>query len=781
MATSRGTSFLAFAAEACRRLGAAFPDDTAGAIDRAEQALGRVRWQHDADVAHWAVCEPFHGAVTLACLADMPLSIAGRRFAEVLPELAGLAAVKGRITFEHAPLAAGHRPTPLLDRVIRSLTEVMPFAGSLSADERALVTTVLLFSDVAKGGTPEQRQSWRARLGVDGTVHNEDSAVIFEDVFRRILSKIPLSEDGRFFARARVLCQMSGLCGMRLRGEVPREVFAPLLDHVRTEPDDGARLGMVWSLVNRGETAAVRPGLWTDELAEAFATEEQVVLGSPSSRELGRSHLVERLSRMRGGSLIKSPAFAATDAALDKFGGARRVLENRLAHAQVWYAEPVLGALTLPGAARLLLYLSGVAVAAGLDMHRPWHLDLLGMVDALRDDRGGVRRYPTLLLETLLLGTPLDRLLQGRLGGEGNALAAIVSLPSTKGGDRSLAATFAPEGEAGALITLLSAYESKASAAFHATLKALCDLYRLRKDDFDRVANESNYLASMNASRSDKARMLDHVKPGTIVDVGPGGGVLLEMLADRFPANRIVGIDASSAVCQALIAARGEHGRYEIVEGDAFRLPDLFGEGELSTVIFCSVLHEIFSYVPWGEPPKRFNFASVEAIVRAAFKALRVGGRLIARDGVMPPAGPVVLSFLDAAWADGFRLFVETYEARHVDAEVIDATRVRLDARDVYEFLTTFTWGPASFPYEIREQRAVLPRDEYARRLLAACEGAAPGARAAEVAIPEDLRSYLQPGYLEHLRDHVALLDETGTKPIPLFDITGVWVIERKA
>lgn len=779
MATPRGTTFLAFAAEACRRLGAAFPEDPGAAIARAEGALGRVRWQNDADVAHWVVSEPFHAAVALACLTDLPLSIAGRRFAEVLPEIAGLGEVTRRVTFEHAAIDPSRRPTPLLDRVLRALCEAIPLAGPLSADERALVTTVLLFSDVAKGGTAEQRQSWRVRLGIDGTVHNEDSAVIFEDVFRRILSKIALSEDGRFFARARVLCQVSGLCGMRLRGEVPREVFAPLLDHARTEPDEGERLGVVWSIVNHAETAAVRSGLWSDDLAEAFAAEERVILGVPSSHDLGRSHLVERLARMRGGSLVKPASFGPVEAELERFGGARSVLENRLGHCQVWYAEPVLGALSLGAAARLLLYLSGVAVAAGLDMHRPWHLDLLGMVDALRSGSGEVARYPTLLLETLLLGSPLERLLQGRLGSTDSALAAIVSIPSTKGGDRSLAATFAPEGEAKALITLLAAYESKPSAAFHATLKALCDLYRLRKDDFDRVAAESNYLTSMNASHADKARLLEYVVPGTIVDVGPGGGALLELCADRFASSRIVGIDASAAVCETLRAAQGERKRYEIVQGDAFRMPELFGEGELSTVIFCSVLHEIYSYVPWGDPPKRFNLASVDAIVRAAFKALRVGGRLVIRDGVMPAEGRVVLSLVDPAWAEGLRLFVEAYEARHVEVEHLDGSRVRLQARDAYEFLTTFTWGPASFPYEIREQRAVLPRDEYLARLLRACESAGPGARAAEVPIPPELQSYLQPGYPEHLTGHVALFDETGAHPAPMFDVTGVWVIER--
>ena len=38
-----------------------------------------------------------------------------------------------------------------------------------------------------------------------------------------------------------------------------------------------------------------------------------------------------------------------------------------------------------------------------------------------------------------------------------------------------------------------------------------------RKDEYDRVNNEASYLATMNAARSDKSRMLDYAVPGRIV------------------------------------------------------------------------------------------------------------------------------------------------------------------------------------------------------------------------------------------------------------------------
>ncbi len=781
-----GRTFLTFAPEACRRLAAIHPDEPQRGIDEAERALGEVAWHSEVDVAAWAVASPLHGIVALACLADLPASIAGERIAAVLPELAGLCVPPRVVTYEHQKPREGGRKTPLLDRVIRALTVALPLAAELPPASRALLTTALLFSDVAKGGTGPQRDAWRIRLGVDGTVHNEDSAVILDDVMRRVLSKAPLSEDGRFADRARILCASSGLTGMRLRGEVSRDALGALLDFAKEEPDGGVELGKVWSIMNRAETSAVRDGLWTDALAAEFAEEERAILMTASSRELVRTPFSRRIARMRGGALVSREPPHEVERALDRLQGARSVLEGRLARAQIWYAEAALGALSLDACVRLLLFLSGSAVKAKIDTSRTWHLDLLGLVSELRDDEGRPRRYPVRLLEALLESTKTDRLLAGALGPDGEgasgdeADAPLVSFPSAKGGEHALAVSLRANPEAGALLTLLSVYEKKHAPAFHQTLKSLCDLYGLRKDDFDRVSNEASYLSSMNSARSDKSRMLDFVVPGTIVEVGPGGGVVLELLAERYAGSRIVGLDASRSVVEAFKERHtGVSPPYEMVHGDAFKIADIFGKGELCTVVFCSVLHEIFSYVPWGEPPARFSFASVEAIVAAAFRALRPRGRIIVRDGVMPKDEPRVVSFKSDAWYDGFVLFAKSYEARPVPYDVVGPKRVKLGARDLYEFLTTFTWGPDSFPYEIREQRAVLPRDEYVARLVAACERAEPGAKALEVPVPADLASYLQPGYPSHVEPHLDLFDASGETRVPMPDVNGVWVIER--
>lgn len=772
----RGRTYLTFAPEACKRLHSMLPELTAGDADvlaDAEAALGQVLWHSDVAIATWLASEPFHAIVALATLADEPRSIAGDRIAAVFPELAGLVAPPLVVTYEHAGPSPSFRPTPLLDQVMRALAWARPRVEHLDRATRALVTIVLAFSDVSKGGSVEQKAAWAKRLGVDGTVHNEDSAIILDDVFRRVLSKAPLSEDGRLASEARALCAATGLVGMRLRGEVSRDALAPLHDLLREGDTD--RLAGAWAIINRAETAAVRDGLLTPELEAAFEEEERAILLTAMSIDLMRSPLSDRVARMRGGALMTRESAHDVERVLDALRGVRRVLEGRLARAQIWYAEAAIGALSLDAAVRLLLYCTGAALRAGIDTTRPWHLDLLGLVGELREADGAPRRHPARLLEVILESTRYDKLMQGQLAQDDSPR---FTLPSTKGGEQALRFELRPSREAAALLTLLDVYETKASAQFHATLKALSDLYGLRKDDFDRVSNEASYLAAMNGARSDKARMLDFVIPGTIVEVGPGGGVVLELLAERFAGSRIVGIDSSLAVVEAFRERQGPaEAPFELVHGDAFQLPERFGEGELTTVVFCSVLHEIFSYCERGDPPRRFQIEAVDEIIAAAFRALGKGGRIVIRDGLMPKREPRVLEFLDASWAEGFRLFVRDYEPRRIAFEQLDARRVKLDAADLFEFLTTYTWGPASFPYEIREQRAVLPRDEYVARLLAVCVKACPGARAREIDVGP-LASYLQPGYPAHLAPFVRITDASGAE-VSMPDVNGVWVIEK--
>jgi SAM-dependent methyltransferase len=257
--------------------------------------------------------------------------------------------------------------------------------------------------------------------------------------------------------------------------------------------------------------------------------------------------------------------------------------------------------------------------------------------------------------------------------------------------------------------------------------------------------------------------MLDYVTGNEIVEIGPGGGVVLDLLAARFPHAEIIGVDLSREVVAAL---ERRHQRWRVVLGAAEQLAAVVPAAD--TVVFCSVLHEVFSYT---EP--RFQLASVERVVRAAFDVLRPGGRIVIRDGVMPPPGTRRVRLLAPDARPTLDLYCAQFEGRRITYRELAPDRVEMTTADAMEFLYTYTWGPASFPYEIRELYGILPYDDYVAALVRWCGGPE---RCRVVDNP--LRSYLQPGYRASLANRIELTDEHD-RAVELPDSNCLIVLEK--
>ncbi|HSK05601.1 MAG TPA: methyltransferase, partial [Kofleriaceae bacterium] len=441
-------------------------------------------------------------------------------------------------------------------------------------------------------------------------------------------------------------------------------------------------------------------------------------------------------------------------------------LAPALATCQLWYCEAATSGLTPAAQLGVLAAAVGAARRLGVDVARPWHAQLRPLVARLHGD-GAAVRYRTRLVEAALGAAPIRALVTGTAStGPLGALSARLAHPTDPD---AIVIDYLDTDESAALVTLLGLYETRSQAAFHTMLKALCDLYGLRKDDFDRVANEANYLATMNAARSDKARMLDFVRPGKIVEIGPGGGVVLDLLEERFPDSEVIGLDLSREAIAALEQrARAGRRRWRVVLGAAEELARHV-PAPVDTVVFCSILHEVYSY---SEP--RFALESVRHVVAAAFAALRPGGRLVIRDGVMPPPGTRRVRMLAPDVRPTLALYAEQFEGRPIRFTELGPHRVEMTAADAMEFLYTYTWGPASFPYEVRELYGILTYDDYAARLVEWC-----GGEAAARIVDNPLRSYLQDGYAAALAGKIELTDEHD-RPVPLPDSNCLLVVERR-
>ncbi|HWO22693.1 MAG TPA: methyltransferase [Kofleriaceae bacterium] len=672
----------------------------------------------------------------------------------------------------------------------------------------------ILHLDIAKTASAQHREAWGAQ-GISLEVHNEAAAAILRRADRT--AQWPLSAVLGRLAIAWI--EAHGLAGQHVRGEGPLAMYAPFVGTLRdlapglarltsVPPGDAVRLALdALHVLDACDTAAVREGLLDDALLEQLAGVRERLASvcappawaqpdralaqlAPPSRLRGAPGepvaegaraavvraLADRLRALRAGRQRAGEPAAAVDAAVDALGDTElEALAPALATCQLWYCETATSGLSPAAQLAVLAAAVGAARRIGVDVSRPWHAQLRPLIARLHGGGPGGAgeqsppdvRYRTRLVEAALGAVPIRALVTGTAStGPLGTLSARLAHPTDPD---AIVIDYVDTAESAALVTLLGLYETRSQAAFHAMLKSLCDLYGLRKDEFDRVANEASYLASMNAARSDKARMLDFVRPGRIVEIGPGGGVVLDLLEERFPDSEVIGVDLSREVVTALEQrAKVSQRRWRVVLGAAEELARHV-ETPVDTVVFCSILHEVYSYT---EP--RFSLESVREVVAAAFAALPPGGRIVIRDGVMPPSGTRRIRMLAPDLRPTLELYVAQFEGRPIRFTELAPDRVEMTAADAMEFLYTYTWGPASFPYEVRELYGILPYDEYAAKLVEWC-----GGEAAARIVPNPLRSYLQDGYRAALDGKLELTDEHDV-PVPLPDSNCLLVVERR-
>jgi SAM-dependent methyltransferase/nicotinamide mononucleotide adenylyltransferase len=268
---------------------------------------------------------------------------------------------------------------------------------------------------------------------------------------------------------------------------------------------------------------------------------------------------------------------------------------------------------------------------------------------------------------------------------------------------------------------------------------------KLRTDDGELAEHRDfeSYGAQMDASLAQKLDdLLPWVVPGRIVDKGCGTGKLLVELSRRFPRSSLVGVDLSREFLRRCDENTYLGGDVHLVLGEAAAqaLPD----GSATTVIFSSVMHEVYTY-------SGYDLTQIDRALAAAARELGAGGRVLVRDGISPEPATWRMRLLDDATREAFARFaVEFKHGAGAAHEALGDGWVRLDSHLANEFLCKKDYQK-NWAIEVHEEYGALTLDGWRRAMERA------GLRVVEA------QEYASRWIVEHrYAGHVELCDDAG-------------------
>lgn len=587
-------------------------------------------------------------------------------------------------------------------------------AGQLEPKEYEIVKRVLEWSEVSKGGSVKERTQWRKK-GYALDIHNIASAEIFLEHCREGRSPYETSQDAAETQdaeaqRIALLIRTHGLIGQALRGEVPVRENAPLLE-VKDALGENAAF-RVLTVLNHCIIGGVASGLW-----EMVADEAKSLIQRILSGDLTEFSARERMTR------LDERLTEAGDELVSFFE------EKIFPHYELWYYQAAFADFNVSQVEWLLRKMVE-KVEDGVT-----YLSFKPLADGLYYDYQGKKH----------LNVYKERIVEKYM--RDNATSNVELVVKRIGRAMLIDFQFSPVCEK--LIEFCVEAERSGLLTFEKSITVLYDMFGFRRDAFDRLNNEDKYLSIMNDSEeSTKNSIIDYVTGQTAVDVGSGGGVLLDLLEERYPEKKIIGTDVSDNVLFVLDKKKKEEGHAWTVRRHNF-FEEPFPE-KVDSILFSSILHEIYSYTETENG--RFEIGTVKKALRNAYASLNPGGRIIIRDGVKSPVDGSVIEvrFKDPEGMEFFRNYVRDFEGlKDIEDKKIKVfeqeEKVSADANFIREFLYTYTWGKQSYAHEVQEQFGYFTIEEF-REFF---EGL--GARILRC------DAFLEPGYVTHLSPKVEL------------------------
>ncbi|OAB45965.1 class I SAM-dependent methyltransferase [Paenibacillus glacialis] len=636
---------------------------------------------------------------------------------------------------------------PVLDYVERTL-EILDKL-SLSFWVKEILEEVLIWSEVAKGGTVKDRLAWQAE-GINLFVHNVGSSHLYNKY--AVVARTDRTDV------IHTLIATHGLVGQFLRGEVLFEDNSPLTDLTLDRMLSPEELHHILVPLNRCIITGVSPELWNEVRLDV----ERIIRNISDHHDLEPEGIVNRLRKLRTAAIRRGEPFEAEIVTLRNHIDIEKEF-MRLEDHTLWFVEAALQDFTLEEFMKVFLFLYH-----NDDIERIRHISFEPLMNTMYYDYKGLKRlnvYKKRIIEKYLQECSWESIRCGKFPDNPHLIHELTlnkELPDT------LFFTFTFSSSAEKLIEFC--IEAEKSPLYEKAVLLLFDLFDLRRDAYDRFHNEEEYLADMNQTSDYKKVLLDHIVGHKVLDIGPGGGVLLDLMEQEMPHLEPIGIDISSNVIEALERKRlleGHH--WKVMKGDALKLQEYVEPGSIDSVIFSSILHELYSYIPYNG--HKFNHDTVAAALASAYDVLAPGGRIIIRDGIMtePTNQKRRIVFHEPDGIVWLRRYAHDFSGRSIQFEELNDHEAIVPINDAMEFLYTYTWGEDAYVHEIQEQFGYFTPSQYTAFITETL------GKEANILVS---RHYLQKGYTEALGQRVTLFDEQGNR-VPLPDSTCLFVIEK--
>lgn len=580
-----------------------------------------------------------------------------------------------------------------------------------------IISEVLKWSETAKGGRSKQRQEWIDK-GYPLDIHNIASSLIYKDFNIDSGSDIDKTADTELIF---TLIRTHGLIGQCIRGEIPVAHNKELYD---ISKHTGIDMEELLIILNECIIRAASEDVWNEIKGDVITLIKRILSGDLT--EFSSKYRLERLCP----SEIE---IYDIDALFFE--------ENIFNSFELWYFTSALSGFDMGQIRTIFSGILKYMEDNDIDRSLVSHLNFKPLSDTLWYDYEGTKHiniYKKRIIEKYLLDSSVQNV---------NLCIQI------KNGSAFIDFKFSEVCEK--LIEFCVAAERSGLLTFEKSIIVLYDMFGFRRDAFDRLNNEEKYLDTMNnVSHSTKDSIIDYVVGESVVDVGSGGGILLDRLETRYPEKQIIGTDISSNVIDTLVQKKNKEGHLWNVKVHNF-VEGIFNP-KVDSIIFSSILHEIYSYTE-GENG-RFDIDSVKKALKYAYDSLAPGGRIIIRDGIKTDSREIrKIIFKESAGLDFFKNYLKDFkglkdipeERRAID---IDEERLMVtgDINFIREFMYTYTWGNESYAHEVQEQFGYFTLREY-REFMEEL--------GAKIICTKE---FLEAGYPDHLGRYLTLTDENG-------------------